>query len=53
MMLECEVCGAPATASWSADLSGVDFDGQEAIFEFKRVECAAGHWYNEIGGVVK
>jgi len=49
---ECKECGAPATVTWSSTLTGVDFDGKEAVFEWLRIECAAGHWYNEMGAVV-
>jgi hypothetical protein len=48
----CEECGAPAEVTWTSTLTGVDFDGKEAVFEWLKIKCAAGHWYNEIGSVV-
>ncbi len=44
-MLECEVCGAPASVAFASPATGVDFDGSDAVFEIQRVNCAAGHWY--------
>jgi len=47
-MIECAECGAPAEATSSVLLPCVDFDGEETIIEFLKIECAAGHRYNEI-----
>lgn len=52
-MLECKECGAPAEVEGSALMNGVDFDGEEAVFEVLRIRCAAGHWYDDVGAVVK
>lgn len=46
-------CDAPAEVRTFGYHHGVDADGQDAVFEMLRIECAAGHWYNEIGKVVK
>lgn len=52
-MLDCEICGAPAEVKRSMVMSGTDFDGQDALFEVVKIECAAGHWYDELRNVVK
>jgi hypothetical protein len=51
--MECKECGAPAEVIDAVPMNGVDYDGEEAIFEVLRVECAAGHRLNEVGGVIK
>jgi hypothetical protein len=63
--LECKICGAPATVTWSAvqplyEASLVDAeDGEgkylveeEGVIELLRIDCAAGHWYNDTGAEV-
>jgi len=49
-MIECAECGAPAEATGSALMTGVDYDGSDAVFEVLKIECAAGHRYNKDGG---
>lgn len=48
-------CGAPAEVIASGWMNGVDHDGEDALIEICRVQCAAGHWYDDdsIGGVIK
>lgn len=48
LMLECAECGAPASVIDSAFMTGVDFNGDEAVFEVLKIECAAGHRYREL-----
>ena len=47
-MIECAECGAPAEATASTLMPGIDFDGSDALFEVLKIECAAGHRYNEM-----
>ena len=51
--LECQECSAPAEVTDTALMTGVDFDGEEAVFEVLQITCIVGHRYNEILGVVK
>jgi len=46
-------CGAPASVTHSITMQGADIDGEEAVFEVVRIQCAAGHMYDELKSVVK
>lgn len=45
MMTECLECGAPAEEVGGHEMTGVDFDGSDALFWFSTIQCAAGHRY--------
>lgn len=47
--LDCEMCGAPATVTWERHdvAAGPGPRGAESIVTLRRIDCAAGHWYNE------
>ena len=46
-------CDAPAEVRHFGYMNGVDTDGREAVFENLRIECVAGHAYNELGAIVR
>lgn len=41
-------CFAPASVSFTAEMQGVDFDGQLKLFRVERIACAAGHNYTRM-----
>ena len=45
-MTECLECGAPAETNGGHQLTGVDFDGRDALFWVDKILCAAGHHYD-------
>ncbi len=47
MTTECDVCGAPATIVWMGTHAGVGFGNNECLVTLGRIQCAAGHWYDE------
>jgi hypothetical protein len=49
MMLTCRQCGAPADVAHTWTMTGVGFaPNTELIADMARVQCAAGHWYDEV-----
>jgi hypothetical protein len=38
--------------AWETPATGVDFDGNDALFSIQRVECAIGHWWTNTELVV-
>ena len=47
-MNDCAECGVPAEVIGSRLMSGVDYDGSDALFTIEHIRCAAGHRYIRI-----
>ena len=41
----CLVCGVPAETLGGHEMTGVDFDGREALFWVWTIQCVMGHRY--------
>jgi len=46
--MTCRECGAPAEVTGSKLMTGVDFDGADALFTVHTVMCPAGHRYIQL-----
>lgn len=48
-MLSCRECGAPSDVAHTWTAAGAGFaPDTEVIVSMARVQCAAGHWYDEV-----